>query len=157
MVSCGVQNKERPAGYNFSNHKGTTDTMSFKGFILRSLQSIPHLSLLLDRRIQHRFEPREGIDIKISGSDAMIHGHMLDISRGGMRVISTDERIEDLDSIELSVDDFTIELPCKAIRKVGPYYGISFGELEKSVGENLTEFLDRFMDKPSIFLATVGR
>lgn len=131
--------------------------MSFKGFILRSLESIPHLSLLIDRRIQHRFEPREGLDIKISGSDAMIYGHLLDISCGGMRVISTDERIEDLDSIALSVDDFTIELPCKEIRKVGPYYGITFGELEKSVAENLTEFLDRFMNKPPLFLVSGGR
>ena len=131
--------------------------MSFKRFIIRSLVSIPHLSLLIDRRIQHRFEPREGLDIKISGSDTVIYGQMLDISRGGMRVVSTDERIEDLDSIVLSVDDFTIELPCKKIHKVGPYYGITFGELEESVAENLMDFLDRFMNKPPLFLVSVGR
>ena len=131
--------------------------MSLKGYIIRSLVSIPHLSLLIDRRIEHRFEPREGLDIKISGSDTMIHGHMLDISRGGMRVISTDKRIEDLDKIELSVDDFTIKLPCREILNVGPYYRITFGELEKSVAENLTDFLDRFMNKPPLFMASFGR
>ena len=47
--------------------------------------------------------------------------------------------------------------PCKEIRKVGPYYGITFEELEKSVAENLTEILDRFMNKAPLFLASVGR
>ena len=132
--------------------------MSLKGYIIRSLVSIPHLSLLIDRRTQHRFEPREGVDINISGSDTtMIHGHLLDISHGGMRVISTDRRIEDLDRIALSANDFTIKLPCKEILNVGPYYRITFGELEKSVAENLSDFLDRFMNKPPLFMASFGR
>ena len=131
--------------------------MSLKGFIIRNLVSIPHLSILIDRRIHHRYEPREGLDIGINNQTKKIYGQLLDISLGGMRIISTDERIQALDSIELTVDDFKIELPCKEIRKVGHYYGIIFGELDKQVVENLTYFLDHYMNKPPVFLTSVGR
>ena len=131
--------------------------MSLKGFIIKSLVSIPHLSILIDRRIHHRYEPREDLNIELNGQDAKLYGQLLDISLGGMRIISTDERIEDLDSIILTVNDFKIELPCKEIRKVGPYYGIVFGELDKAVVKNLTYFLDQFMNKPPVYLTSVGR
>ena len=131
--------------------------MSLKGFIIRNLVSIPHISILIDRRIHHRYEPKDGLDIEIIGNDSKIYGQLLDISLGGMRIISTDERIADLASINLAVDDFNTELPCKEIRRVGHYYGIIFGELEESVAENLTYFLDHFMKKPPVFLTSVGR
>jgi hypothetical protein len=131
--------------------------MSLKGFIIKSLVSIPHLSILIDRRIHHRYEPREDLNIELNGQDAKLYGQLLDISLGGMRIISTDERIEELDSIILTVDDFRIEVPCKEIRKVGPYYGIVFGELDKTVAENLNYFLNHFMIKPPVYLTSVGR
>ena len=131
--------------------------MSLKGFILKSLVSIPHLSILIDRRIHPRYEPRDGLEIEIKGNDFKIYGQLLDIGLGGMRIISTDQRIEDLNSITLTVDDFKIELPCHEIRKAGPYYGIIFGEIDKQVAEKLTKFLDQFMNKPPVFLTSIGR
>ena len=79
------------------------------------------------------------------------------MNRGGMRIISTDERIEGLSRILLTIEDFSIELPCKEIRKVGPYYGVIFGELDKSLTEKLTTLLDQFMNKPPVYLTSVGR
>lgn len=131
--------------------------VSLKGFIIKSLVSIPHISLLIDRRVNYRYKPRDGIEINISGKGTKIYGHLLDISLGGMRIISTDERIEGLTRISLTVEGFKIELPCREIRKVGPYYGIIFQELEKHVAANMINFLDRFMKKPPVFLASAGR
>ena len=131
--------------------------MSLKSFILKNLVSIPHLSILIDRRIHPRYEPIEGLEIEINGNDSKIYGQLLDIGQGGMRIISTDQRIEGLDSIALTVDDFKIELPCQEIRKAGPFYGIIFGEIDKQVAENLSKFLDQFMIKPPVLLTSIGR
>ena len=97
------------------------------------------------------------MEIGIKSNNTKIYGQLLDISLGGMRIISTDERIQTLGSIGLTVDDFKIELPCKEIRKVGHYYGIVFDELDKQVSEDLAFFLDHYMKKPPVFLTSVGR
>ena len=73
---------------------------------------------------------------------------MLDICIGGMRIISTDKRIEDSKTISLSVDDFRVEFPCKKIRRIEYYYGIKFGSMDEREITNLEYFIEHFTKEP---------
>ena len=112
---------------------------SFEFFML-----IPHLALLWDMRKYQRYEPRKGLDIEIKSNDTKIYAILIDICIGGMRIISTDKRIEDSKTISLSVDDFRVELPCEKIRRIEYNYGIKFGPLDKRDLTNLEYFIEHF-------------
>jgi hypothetical protein len=108
------------------------------------IMSIPHLALLWDMRSQQRYALREGLDIEIKSDDEKIYAYLLDICMGGMRIISTDKRIEESDILSISVDDFRMELPCKKIRRIGYYYGIVFGTMEEQEISNLEYFIQNY-------------
>jgi hypothetical protein len=76
--------------------------MRFKELNYKFLMSIPHLSFLFDMRRYQRYEPNEGLRIEINVNDTKIEGQLLDVGIGGMRIMSTDKRIEDSKSISLS-------------------------------------------------------
>ena len=112
------------------------------------IMSIPHIALLWDMRKHQRYEPREGLDIEIKSKDEKIYALLLDICIGGMRIISTDKRIEDAKTISLSVDDFRVELPCEKIQRIEYYYGIQFGSVDKQEFANLEYFIENFTKRP---------
>ena len=116
---------------------------SYKFFML-----IPHLALLWDMRRHQRCEPLEGLDIEIKTKDEKVYALLLDICIGGMRIISTDKRIEDSKTISLSVDNFRVELPCEKIRRIEYYYGIKFGSMDKREFTNLEYFIEHFTKEP---------
>ena len=108
------------------------------------LMSIPHLALLWDMRKHPRFKPREGFDFEIKSRDEKIYALLVDICVGGMRVVSTDDRIGESDHISLSVDDFRVELPCEKIRKIEYNYGIKFGPMDDQQLTKLEHFIDHY-------------
>ena len=80
------------------------------------LVSIPHFSELFNMRRNQRYAPHKesGLEIKIKDTrEAHIDGKLFDISFDGMRLITSDKRIENSNTISLSVDDFCVNLPCK--------------------------------------------
>ena len=111
--------------------------MRLKGKSFEFIMSIPHLAFLWDIRSHQRYEVREGLDIEIQSKDVKIYALLLDICIGGLRIISTDKRIEDSKTISLSVDNFRVELPCEKIRRIGYSYGIKFGCMDKRELTNL--------------------
>ena len=112
------------------------------------IMSIPHLALLWNMRRYQRYEPREGLDIEIKSKDTKIYALLIDICIGGMRIISTDKRIEGSKTISLSMDDFRVELPCEKIQRIEYYYGIKFGSMDKREFTNLEYFIEHFTKKP---------
>ena len=112
------------------------------------IMSIPHLALLWNMRRYQRYEPREGLDIEIKSKDTKIHALLIDICIGGMRIISTDKRIEGSKTISLSMDDFHVELPCEKIQRIEYYYGIKFGPMDKREFANLQYFIEHFSKEP---------
>ena len=110
--------------------------------------SIPHLALLWNMRRYQRYEPREGLDIEIKSKDTKIYALLIDICIGGMRIISTDKRIEGSKTISLSMDDFRVELPCEKIQRIEYYYGIKFGSMDKREFTNLEYFIEHFTKQP---------
>ena len=116
---------------------------SYKFFTL-----IPHLALLWDMRRHQRCEPLEGLEIEIKTKNEKIYALLLDIGIGGMRIVSTDKRIEDSETISLSVEDFRVELPCEKIRRIEYYYGIKFGSMDKREFANLEYFIEHFTKEP---------
>jgi len=122
--------------------------MRLKEKSLELIMSIPHIALLWDMRKHQRYEPREGLDIEIKSKDEKIYALLLDICIGGMRIISTDKRIEDAKTISLSVDDFRVELPCEKIQRIEYYYGIQFGSVNKQEFANLEYFIEHFTKEP---------
>ena len=112
------------------------------------LMSIPHLALLWDMRKHPRFKPREGLDFEIKSKDEKIYALLLDICVGGMRVVSTDKRIGDSETISLSVDDFRVDLPCEKIRRIEYHYGFKFGSMEKQEFAKLEYFIEHFTKAP---------
>jgi hypothetical protein len=122
--------------------------MRLKEKSYKFFMSIPHLALLWDMRRHQRYEPRDGLDIEIKSKDTKIYALLLDLCIGGMRIISTDKRIEGSKTISLSVDDFCMELPCEKIRKIGYYYGIKFGSMDERESTNLEYFIEHFTKEP---------
>ena len=117
-----------------------------KGFEL--LMSIPHLALLWDMRKHPRYKPREGYDFEIKSKDEKIYALLVDICVGGMRVVSTDDRIGESDVITLSVDDIHLELPCEKIKRIEYNYGIKFGPMNDQTFANLEYFIEHYTKRP---------
>ncbi len=116
--------------------------MSFKEKSFKYLMLIPHLAFFFDMRKYQRFVPREGLDIKIASNNKKIYAVMIDISQGGVRILSTDTRIKDSKRISISVNNFLMELPCEIIRRVQYHYGIKFGTMDEYENSNLHYFID---------------
>jgi hypothetical protein len=122
--------------------------MGFKEKTYKFIMSIPHIALLWDMRRYPRYEPLKELDIEIRNEDLKIHALLVDICTGGMRIVSTDKRIENAKSISLIVDDFCVTLPCQKIRKTLYYYGIIFGSMDKRECSKLAYFIDHFTRDP---------
>ena len=122
--------------------------MGLKEKSYKMIMSIPHLALLWDMRRHQRYEIREGLDIEIKCNEVKIYSLLLDICIGGMRIISTDKRIEGSKTISLSMDDFRVELPCEKIQRIEYYYGIKFGSMDKREFTNLEYFIEHFTKQP---------
>ena len=116
--------------------------MNFKTASCKFLMSIPHLAFFWDMRRYQRYEPREGLDIEIKSKDKKIYAVLIDICFGGMRIVSTDTRMDDSKRISLSMADYCIELPCQKIRKVQYYYGIVFGRMNNRELSKLGYFIN---------------
>ena len=84
--------------------------MGLKEKSYKMMMSIPHLALLWDMRKHQRYELREGLDIEIKSDEVKIYALLLDICTGGMRIVSTDKRIEGSKTLSISVNDFCMEL-----------------------------------------------
>lgn len=121
--------------------------MRFKELNYKFLMSIPHLSFIFDMRRYQRYEPNVGLRLEINVNDTKIEGQLLDIGIGGMRIMSTDKRIEDSKSISLSTNDIRVKLPCRSIRKITFYYGIKFGRIDRQDLADLEYFIDHFTHK----------
>ncbi len=122
--------------------------MGLKEKSLEFLMSIPHLALLWDMRKHPRYEPREGLDIEIKSKDEKIYAILINICIGGMRIVSTDNRIADSETISLKVDDFRLDLPCEKIKKIEYQYGIKFGPMDGQKYADLEYFIDHFTKEP---------
>ena len=122
--------------------------MRLKDKSFELLMSIPHLALLWDMRKHPRFKPREGLHFEIKSRDEKIYALLVDICAGGMRVVSTDDRIGESVNISLSVDDFRLELPCEKIRKIEYNYGIKFGPMDDQQLTKLEYFIDHYTKSP---------
>ena len=122
--------------------------MGLKEKSFELLMSIPHLALLWDMRKHPRYKPREGFDFEIKSKDEKIYALLVDICAGGMRVVSTDDRIGESDNISLSVDDFRVELPCEKIRRIEYNYGIKFGPMDDQKLAKLEHFIEQYTKKP---------
>ena len=123
--------------------------MGLKEKSYKMIMSIPHLALLWDMRRHQRYELREGLDIEIKCNEVKIYSLLLDICIGGMRIVSTDKRIEESKTLSISVNDFRMELPCKKIRRIGYYYGIIFGPMGEQESDNLKHFIEHFTKESS--------
>jgi hypothetical protein len=123
--------------------------MGLKEKSYKMIMSIPHLALLWDMRRHQRYELREGLDIEIKCNEVKIYSLLLDICIGGMRIVSTDKRIEESKTLSISVNDFSMELPCKKIRRIGYYYGIIFDSMEEQEFTELEYFIEHFTKESS--------
>jgi hypothetical protein len=112
------------------------------------IMSIPHLATLWDMRSHQRYEPNNEIDIELRNENHKIHALLVDICIGGMRVVSTDKRIENSRFIAINVDTFNVTLPCEKIRRINYNYGIKFGYLDGEKIDKLVYFLDNYTKKP---------
>ena len=108
--------------------------------------SIPYFSELFNLRRNQRFALHKELAVKVKDTrDAHIDGKLFDISFDGMRLITSDKRIEDSNTISLSVDDFRVNLPCKKLWQDDYYYRIEFGNMDRQEFANLEYFIDNFI------------
>lgn len=122
--------------------------MGLKEKSFELIMSIPHLALLWDMRKHPRYKPREGLDIVIKSKDEKIYALLVDICVGGMRVVSTDDRVGESKTLSISLDDFHLDLPCEKIHKIEYNYGIKFGPIEGQELANLEYFIENFTKRP---------
>jgi len=107
------------------------------------LFSIPHFSELFNMRRNQRYAPHKELGVEIKDTrDAHIDGKLFDISFDGMRLLTSDKRIEDSKTISLSVDNFRVDVPCKKIWQDEYYYRIEFGSMDRQKFANLEYFIE---------------
>ena len=120
--------------------------MNLKETGSRIFFSIPHFSDLFNMRRNQRYALHKKLGVKIKDTgDVRIDGRLIDISLDGMRLLTSDKRIEDLKTISLSVDDFRVELPCKKIWQDETCYRIEFGGMDRQEFTDLKYFIENFI------------
>ena len=120
--------------------------MNLKETGSRIFFSIPHFSDLFNMRRNQRYAMHKKLGVKIKDTrDVRIDGRLIDISFDGMRLLTSDKRIEDLKTISLSVDDFRVELPCKKIWQDETCYRIEFGGMDRQEFADLKYFIENFI------------
>ena len=110
--------------------------------------SIPHFSDLFNMRKNQRYALHKEVGVKVMDTrNARIDGRLIDISFDGMRLLTSDKRIEDLKTISLSVDDFRVELPCQKIWQDETCYRIEFGSMDRQEFTDLRYFIEHYIKK----------
>ena len=71
--------------------------------------------------------------------EAVIDGKLFDISLDGMKLETSDKRIEALKAISISVDDFRVEMPCKKIWQEDCYYQ---NRIQKHESARICQFMN---------------
>ena len=123
--------------------------MNLKETGTKFLNSIPHFSELFNSRRNQRYAPHKelGKIMIYDPGNAHIDGKLFDISFDGMRLITSDKRIEDLKTISLSVQNFRLDLPCQKIWQDEPYYRIEFGSMDRQEFANLEYFVEHLVKR----------
>ena len=122
--------------------------MNLKKTGSKFLYSIPHFSEIFNMRRNPRYAPHKvsGPEISIKDShDAHIDGKLFDISFDGMRFATSDKRMEGIETISLSVDNFRVDLPCKKIWQDQYYYRMEFGSMDRQEFANLEYFIEHYI------------
>ncbi len=108
--------------------------------------SIPHFSDLFNMRRNQRYALHKKLGVKIKDTrDARIDGRLIDISFDGMRLLTSDKRIEDLKTISLSMDAFRVDVPCKKIWQDETCYRIEFARMDRQEFTDLKYFIEHFI------------
>ena len=120
--------------------------MNLKETGSRIFFSIPHFSNLFNMRRNQRYALHKELVVKIKDTqNSRIDGRLIDISFDGMRVLTSDRRIEDVKTISLSVDDFRVDLPCKKIWQDETCYRIEFGGMDRQEFTDLKYLIEHFI------------
>lgn len=112
------------------------------------LFSIPHFSELFNMRRNQRYTPPKELDDEIKIQDAQnayIDGRLFDISFDGMKLLTSDNRMDTLKTISLSVQNFRVEVPCKKIWQDEDYCRIEFGNMDRQEFANIKYFVEHFI------------
>jgi hypothetical protein len=99
-------------------------------------------------RRNQRYTPQKKLGFIISfkdAQDARINGKVFDISFDGMKLISSDKRIERLKAVSLSAQNLHVQVPCKMIWQDGRYYGIEFGSMDQQEFDDIKYFIENFI------------
>ena len=123
--------------------------MNLKETGTKFLNSIPHFSELFNMRRNQRYAPHKELgNIMIyDPGNAHIDGKLFDISFDGMRLLTSDKRVENLETISLSVKNFRLDLPCQKIWQDEPYYRIEFGGMDRQEFANLEYFVEHLVKR----------
>jgi hypothetical protein len=122
--------------------------MDLKETGIKFLFAIPHFSELFNMRRNQRYAPPKELDFEIKikdGQDAHIDGKLFDISFDGIKLVTTDKRIERLKAVSLSAQNIQVEVPCKMIWQDGFHYGIEFGSMDRQEFANIKYFVEHFI------------
>ena len=122
--------------------------MNLKETGSRIFFSIPHFSELFNMRRNQRYALHKETAVKVKDTrDTRIDGRLIDISFDGMRLLTSDKRIEGLKAISLSVDDFRVELPCQKIWQSDTCYRVEFGSMDRQEFADLKYFIEHYIIK----------
>ena len=120
--------------------------MNLKDAGNKILFSIPHFSEIFNVRRNQRYTPPSDLNVEIKDTQgAHIDGKLFDISFDGMRLITSDKRIENLKTISLLVNNFRVELPCKKIWQDEYYYRVEFGSMDRQEFAKCEYFIEHFI------------
>ena len=113
------------------------------------LNSIPHFSELFNVRRNQRYTPHHELaEIRLFDPQAgPIDGKLFDISFDGMRILTTDKRIEKIRTISLSVENFRMDLPVQKIWADKSYYRIEFGDMNQQEFADLEYFVEHLVKR----------
>ena len=123
--------------------------MNLKKNRIKFLNSIPHFAELFNVRRNQRYTPHHELaEIRLfDPQGGPIDGKLFDISFDGMRILTTDKRIEKIKTISLSVENFRMDLPVRKIWADKSYYRIEFGDMNQQEFADLEYFVEHLVKR----------
>jgi hypothetical protein len=123
--------------------------MNLKKNRSKFLNSIPHFAELFNVRRNQRYVPHHELaEIRLfDPQGGPIDGKLFDISFDGMRILTTDKRIEKIRTISLSVENFRMDLPVRKIWADKSCYRIEFGDMNRQEFADLEYFVEHLVKR----------
>ncbi len=109
-----------------------------------------------NERNEDRFELKGDVAVEVLIKSKTVECEIIDMSIGGICIISDDESIDDADALTINCNEFVIDLPCSVAGKKDNKFFICFDALNSETESKLDQFLTKYADTGAAGIPGIG-